>query len=456
MKKILLNPIVYLSMVIIIGLLLYLNRTTSIITLDINPSIQINLKSNNRVKKVIALNEDAKEVISNNLNGKTIDDAINTITSNIVTKGYVESDQVEVILYSSGIIKNDELGEKIKASFNEYDIFSDVIIVDDVTKKDEDLAKKHNISPAKAYYINSLIEENDSITVEDLLDKTAKEIKESKETGKYCDNGYTLDGDRCLKEINRVSASNGMICPNGYMMYENNCYKEVPIEHTDKLECRDEFNLREDKCIRTSEFDAKPSKVSCPKGIESTYYDAHLTEADAENANDVICLDTTNAKHPVSPCETHDGTEYTVANGKCYWHRAPVIAAGCPGKVQVKGTCWDDATGIYICEGDRDGRRYTSRDEYCEKSIKYIKPTVLEYTCPEGYEVKSDKCTKDEVEDAQYEQICPQGYDKVNNDRCINFKDTEKKEEGLVCNHENAKLKGTECIIYDVIESKKM
>ena len=445
------------ALIVILGIIffiIYINRTTSFITLDINPSMRINLNRKDEVKSIVAINEDAKEIVSSSLKGKPLEEALNILAANLVKKGYTEDGMVTILLYSTGSINSVDVQEKLRNSFESQNFGTKIIVIKDITKEDKKLAEKYNISLAKAAYINSIIKDNDKVNINNLIEESAKGLDDTKQTGNYCDSGYLLDGNRCIKEIERKKAKSGDICPNGYLEYEGVCYEERPIDHTDKLLCRDEFSLDGDKCVRKVSENATAVKFSCSSGTEMTRYEAGFTDKNSGDANDKVCVDLSNATHPVSPCETHDGTEYTMAGGKCYWHRAPVIAAGCPGKSLVNGECWDDASGIYICEGYRDGKRYSSRDEYCENSIKVIPPTVSEYKCSSGFKLEGDKCFKDEIEDPFYEGICPGGYTTVYNDRCINLNKSIKKEKGLVCEYANSALKGDECVIYDVIDAK--
>ena len=447
---------------IIIGCLIFgiclfawTNRTFSVITLDINPSIEINLNKRGKIVRVKDLNNDAKDVISNNLRGKTIDDGIDILTNNLVDNGYAEDRQIVIILYATGNVESNNIENLIRKNLDEKQIHSDIITIDNITKEDQKLAKEKKISLAKASYINSILEENKKIEDKSLIYKSANELVETKKTGKYCDEDYFLEGDFCFKEINRVVASNGKVCPNGYYDYNGVCYEEIGIEDTDKLLCNDEFSLDGNKCYRTVTIEAEPLKYSCPSGEAKTRAEIGLTNDDAGDANNVVCVDYSSATHPQSPCELNDGTEYTVYGGKCYWHRAPVIESGCPGKILVNGMCWDDASNIYICSGYRDGKQYSSRDEYCENSIKYIDPIVTEYKCPNDFTLNNNKCEKEEVEDAWHERVCPAGYTKTENDRCINYNKIVDKEDGLTCKEDNTKIKDNMCIIYDIVEAKK-
>ena len=59
-----------ICLVLIIGIILFAiinNKPISIITLDINPSIKISLTKDQRIKNIIALNDDAKKIVSGDL-----------------------------------------------------------------------------------------------------------------------------------------------------------------------------------------------------------------------------------------------------------------------------------------------------------------------------------------------------------------------------------------------------
>lgn len=457
MKKKVLVPIIICLLVVMgtIGLMMWNNRVVSIITMDINPSIQINLNKNNEVVNVIALNDDAKDIVNNNFKNKTLDETFEQLITKIIDKGYVTDNNVDVILHTEGNIINNDVVDKVEFIFGKQDVHTEVIVIEKITNEDKELAKKYSVSPAKVSYIKSITKDYENLSDEKLVNKSVSELRETKTRGKYCDDGYILEGDFCLKEISRKSASNGEVCPNGYLEYEGKCYEEIPSDETDKLLCRDDFNLVDGKCVRTSSHDAIPSKYTCTKGEAATNLELGLARPEDGIANDVVCVDTSNATHPVSPCETHDGTEYTVSGGKCYWHRAPVIEAGCPGKIQIGGMCWDDASNVLICEGYRDGKRYSSRSEYCENSIKYLAPTVTEYKCEGNERLVDNKCVIEEVEDSFYERVCSNSYTLVNSDRCINYNKTANKENGLVCDGDNTRLKGNVCITYEFVEAKQ-
>ena len=451
MKKKIIIPIVILLVLVICGLTWFIlnnNKIVSTITLDINPSIELQLNKKNEVVNVIPLNDDAKIIVDDSLKGLDLNNALDKITHNVIDKGFVK-DLTTIIVHAEGI-NNKEVETVLSKSFEERNIQTNIIVVENVTKEDEEFASKHGVSPAKASYINDIAKENENIDAEVLIEKPVDELEETKQRGVYCDAGYTLDGDFCIKELRREPLKDGQVCPEGYFEQDGKCYEQAEGTTTEKLVCNREWVLEDGKCYYRETVNAIAAKMECIKGVEKTKGELEGTDSDEK-----VCVDLSKATHPVSPCEANDGTEYTRANGKCYWHKAPVIASGCPGKIKVNGFCWDDASNVLICKGYRDGRRYKSRDEYCEHSIKIIEPTVTEYRCDGDFILEGNKCKREIVEDPHNEKICPSGYTLLDSGHCINKKKTVNKTNGKYCENPNSKVENNECIIYDIIPVRK-
>ena len=449
--------LILISIVLIIGLIsiiLYNNRIVSKITLDINPSIEIDLNKNDKVIKVIPINKDAKDITNDDFKGKTLNNTLKKITNNVIEKGIIKENYVSIIIHSEGSIKSTKIENNIQKYFNEKEIAVETITIDNITKEDEKLAKKYNISPAKASYIKSITDNNKDIKIEDLSNKPVNEIKETKETGKYCSKDYTLKGDWCYKEIDRKKPTQGEICPEGYYEYKDKCYEEQPSIETDKLLCREEFSLDDKTCKRTTIVKAEVSKYTCSSGEVKTEAEVGNAPYGSGDANKPVCV-SSSTSHAVTPCNlpASDPTERMSSGGKCYWHKAPVIPEGCPGKIKVNGFCWDDATNVYLCPNSKNSNPRTAND-ICYTILKNVKPVPEGYKCEDGMTLKEDKCVREEQEPAIYERTCPNGYNLVNNDRCINYKKIKPKENGLICEGENAELKNNTCIIYEVIEAK--
>ena len=445
MKKKIIIPIIIVVAIIIIGIVGYFiwdNRTISVITLDINPSIKINLNKKNEVKKIVAVNKDAKVIVKNISlkESKKLDYVINRIADEVEGNGFLtEPNLVQIVLHTEGNISTNKVKKIINDNFNKDDIGADIIVIKNITNEDKKLAKKYNINPAKAAYINSVLKENSYLKVEDIATKSVGEIKNTKETGYYCEEGYILDGTRCLKEKKRVKASTGEICPNGYEDYNGICYERVEGTITDNLKCSSEEAVLEGKtCVDTRINDA----VANCEGD----YDFGLDK----------CVKNTYVGEAEEYCRITPG-EDLLYNHRCLG-RKPTINGGCLGSdVVIDGWCYDtSATSGYEpdwkCE--YNGEMWLLGPDEGNKC--YIKEysDVPSYSCEDGSKLEGKKCITVNKELAYNERICPDGYTKIGMDICIDLNKTANKESGLVCDYPDSKIIDNTCVIYDAIDAK--
>ena len=426
------------------------DKVDFVMTLDINPSMELEVTKKGKVSKIKALNDDANAIINKDMEGKAIEEVFYAIVKNAKEHHYIESDEIIIIV---GMEKNDKTIEnKLKDACKKNEINGNVI-VPKITEEAKKEAQGYGITPAKAAYIMEVLEGNEDLKFDDLIKKSSRELSEMKESGLYCDHDYTLQGDRCEKAIREEKPIEGQTCPEGSYEFEGKCYEEKPIEETDKFVCREEFELKEVLCIRTHTIDATPVKYGCSSGVAKTKGEIGLATLESGDARIVVCVNEADIIHAVSPCELNDGTEHTSAGGKCYWHRAPVIADGCPGKQLVNGECWDDASGIYVCPGRNIGQTYSSSDALCLKNNNYTEATPSEYSCEAGYTLDGTKCNKTEEVPAEHERVCPEGFTRIDNDRCINKEKTVEKVTGYTC-EEGARLENNKCVYYEQVEPK--
>ena len=440
MKKKILIPI-SIILIIIIGFCIWDIRTISVITLDINPSIKINLNKNNEVIKIIPVNKDAK-VISNNISLKEnnkLDYVLNRIADEIEGNGFLTEDNlVEIVLYTKGNITTNSVKKIISDSFNEDGVAADIVVIKNITNDDIKLAKKYNINPAKAAYINSVLKDKSYINISDLATKSVGEIKNTKETGYYCEEGYILDGSWCLKEREKINATKGEICPNGYNEYDGICYERIEGTITNNLKCRENYTLEGNTCI------------------EKRIYDAI---ADCEEAYDFgleKCVKKTYAGEAEEYCRITPG-EDLLYNHRCLG-RKPTINGGCLGSdVVIDGWCYDTSANSgyeaeYKCENNGEMWLLGPDEEPKCYTKEYTDPK--RYYCEGNAKLEDKKCIDINKELPLQEHICPEGYTKLEDETCINFNKTIDKEQGYICNEPHSRIINNTCIIYDAIEAK--
>ena len=146
----------------------------TVITMDINPSIRINLDENDKVIDVIALNEDAKNLISEDYKNKDLESTINDISNKLVEQKIIE-DKVELLLNVQGNIKIENVEKIINDTFTTKNIECNVI-VPEITETAKEYAKENNITESKAAYIESIVEKYPDLKMEEIKDKSINEI----------------------------------------------------------------------------------------------------------------------------------------------------------------------------------------------------------------------------------------------------------------------------------------
>ena len=150
-------------------------KVVSIIYMDINPSIEIHLDKDNNVIEVKAVNEDAKEIITDDLKNIKYDEAIKKIADNVVEKGYAKNGKVTILISTTGSVEVSNVENTLKEELNAKEVTATVVakkITDDAKAK----AEEYGISESKASLIDEVISKNENLTYEELKDKTIDEL----------------------------------------------------------------------------------------------------------------------------------------------------------------------------------------------------------------------------------------------------------------------------------------
>lgn len=440
-----------ICILVIFGVFLYfINKPYYFVTIDINPSIQINMDKKDKVKRIKALNSDAKEVIEGIKIGANLGDAVNLIVRNSIEKDFIKDNNIVLLMHSSKEVDKDDIEREIAQEFGDYVI--EVIEVNNITLADKIYASRNGISAAKAAYISEL-SDNIGASKDELVEKPIGELKESKDTGFYCESGYELKGSRCLKELEREKAQKGMVCDIEYVLYDGKCYKESRSYETGNYICGNkELKLNGTICENTLTENANP-EYKCDKGELMKKGD--VNPIGSKDNDKYYCVDKSTGKKPTLRCLTNPG--HIMINGKCYNGPAPLINGGCPGADKpIKGGCYSlDDEDQWVCpNGSIYHVSQNSVPELCPDTLTYITPKITGYNCNEGWELNGTKCTKYESEEAIKEMACENGFTLLDGGLCINYKDVKNLKEGYFCNKENSILEKEECIIIDEIDAK--
>lgn len=167
------------------------DKIVSVITIDVNPSMELSLDKNNRVVSVKALNEDSKKLVENKmLEDLPIEEALNNIIVILRSNKYLKDSENTILVNVESSNENltQIVNAAIKKKANEDDINVNIIMqeVKDATDEVKELAEKYNISISKAYYISEQVKNDTKLVIDNLAKATLNDIQKeiNKETTK--------------------------------------------------------------------------------------------------------------------------------------------------------------------------------------------------------------------------------------------------------------------------------
>lgn len=168
------------------GYLVYHNNraVASTVSLDVNPSVEIQVNSKEKVLAVTARNEDGRTVIGDmDFTGSSLDVAVNALIGSMLRNGYL-SELANSILVSVDSGDPDEgaaLQQKLSAEIQtllETNAFSGAVLSQTVSDDKElrRLADTYGITTGKAQLIQQIIAQNPLYTFEELVPLSINEL----------------------------------------------------------------------------------------------------------------------------------------------------------------------------------------------------------------------------------------------------------------------------------------
>ena len=183
-------------------------KVASVVLLDINPSIELQVDDDGEVIKAVALNQDAESVLEGmKLRDLDVDTAVNAIVGSLLKQGYVDelANSILITVEDADTVRGaklkDELTKEINAILSATSINASILAqqMDNtgLVERAEDL----DISKGKATLIQSIVDANNTYKVEDLADLSVNElnlilsnpkneVKDVVTTGKANDSAY--------------------------------------------------------------------------------------------------------------------------------------------------------------------------------------------------------------------------------------------------------------------------
>ena len=171
------------------------NAVASVVSLDVNPSIELKVNRSEKVLVCTPLNEDAKAILADmsngaDLKGAKLDVAVNAIVGSLVRNGYLDS-------ISSAIMISVEDRDTARAEKLQRELTSAVdgvlqtseakaaVLTQTLTQDAarEQQARENNISTGKAALVNCVLATNPSLKFDALAKLSVEELKDLAEAG---------------------------------------------------------------------------------------------------------------------------------------------------------------------------------------------------------------------------------------------------------------------------------
>lgn len=190
----------------------------STVSLDVNPSVEINVNQKEKVLSVDALNEDGKTIIGDmDFDGSSLDITVNALIGSMLRNGYLNELTNSILISVDGNdpILSAALQQKVSDEVNAFlatETFAGAVLSQTV-QADDNLraaAEQNGITPGKAQLVQQIVDQNAFYSFDDLAGLSINELNlltmsssltltDVEKTGTASDKAYI--GEAKAKEI---------------------------------------------------------------------------------------------------------------------------------------------------------------------------------------------------------------------------------------------------------------
>ena len=171
------------------------NAVASVVSLDVNPSIELKVNSNEKVLVCTPLNDDAKAILADmsngaDLKGAKLDVAVNAIVGSLVRNGYLDSISSAIMISVED--KNADRAQKLQQELaSAVDVAlqtgeSKASVLTQTVQQNAELdqqARENSISTGKAALVNRVLAINPALKFDALAKLSVEELKDLAEAG---------------------------------------------------------------------------------------------------------------------------------------------------------------------------------------------------------------------------------------------------------------------------------
>ena len=171
------------------------NAVASVVSLDVNPSIELKVNRSEKVLVCTPLNEDAKAILADmsngaDLKGAKLDVAVNAIVGSLVRNGYLDSISSAIMISVED--KNTARAEKLQRELTstvdgvlQTSAAKAAVLTQTLTQDAglEQQARENSISTGKAALVNRVLALNSALKFDELAKLSVEELKDLAEAG---------------------------------------------------------------------------------------------------------------------------------------------------------------------------------------------------------------------------------------------------------------------------------
>lgn len=179
--------VVPILILLIAGFIYYTNyKVYSVISIDVNPSFELNLNSKDKVIDIVALNTDAETFLEDfKMEDKDVDAVVESMTTKLMTQGFLLDETSNMILTvrSQNREKINELQESVRERVqnrlveknSEANVYNQGIASEDMNALKE-TAEANDVSLGKTLFITRILKTDSTLSFEDLAEMDQKEL----------------------------------------------------------------------------------------------------------------------------------------------------------------------------------------------------------------------------------------------------------------------------------------
>ena len=167
----------------------------SVVSLDVNPSVELTVNRGEKVLSCTPLNEEAKEILADmgagaDLKGAKLDVAVNAIVGSLVRNGYLSSisSAIMISVEDKDTVRAEKLQRELTNTVDDVlqTSASKAAVLTQTLTQDAGLAqqaRENNISTGKAALVNRVLALNSSLKFDALAELSVEELKDLAEAG---------------------------------------------------------------------------------------------------------------------------------------------------------------------------------------------------------------------------------------------------------------------------------